>query len=80
MPSRIKYIRGWEPGGEGLSLRAPSLFISEACEGAEKHPLPASGHQQKTEKQGWSPRDATDAVPTGETGGQRTSAFPRKAN
>lgn len=56
MPSRIKYIRDREPG-EGLSLRAPSLFISEACGRVEE--------QQSACK--WAPAEGREArlVPSG---------------
>lgn len=52
MPSRIEYFRGWEPGGEGLSLSTPSLFISEVWERVEEQ-LPACREASAgAEKQG----------------------------
>lgn len=69
MLSRIKYIRGWEPGGAGLSLRALSLFINEAG-GSRKAALcqrvGISGGARPI------PVDMADAGHIQELGGQRS--------
>lgn len=69
MLSRIKYIRGWEPGGAGLSLRALPLFISEGGAGSRKAALcqrvGISGGARPI------PVDVADAGHIQELGGQR---------
>lgn len=80
MLSRIKYIRGWEPGGAGLSLRALLLFISEGggTRGEQKSgSLPESGHQRRSEAhpsgRGW-------CWPHPGARQAKGLAFPRKGN
>lgn len=79
MPSRIKYNRGWEPGGRGP--RSEDFFIIHLVKpvGEQRSSLlPASRCQWRAVKQGQSPADFRDAGPIWEAEGQKALAFTRK--